>query len=70
MQFFERFETTTCFLLTNHFLRLERESYDNIIAEKYNKKFFEQLKKVGPYYKREIWEEDYQRQVNTIFFCL
>ena len=40
-----------------------RDSYDHILAVKHNKKFFQRLKTVGPYYKKNAWEEDYLKQV-------
>lgn len=46
-------------------LKSSRESYENDIAVKHNKKFFDRLQTVDSYYKREKLESDYQRQKIT-----
>ena len=33
------------------------------MSVKQNKEFFERINKIGPYYQREKWEEDYQRHL-------
>ena len=44
-------------------MRGPREIYENNLIIQKNKEFFQELKKVGPYYSTKDWENAYQRQV-------
>jgi hypothetical protein len=46
-------------------MSIGKDSYENTVVVKRNKKFFKRLTTVGSYYKKEEWERDYQRQLTT-----
>lgn len=43
----------------------QSDKFTSSINEKRNKEFFDRVHKTGPYYKHQVWEEDYKKQVGN-----